>query len=161
MSTLIDPGPVHAGATETKPEGDRLAVAATAIGRERGTLSPRWTRLSLEGLGYRHRDGGGRGARGGRRRARPPWVIEGWSWQMTVSRAFWSLLGSHLSFRSVWMRNAVRGGAGLALRWRLSRSPTFSTASGWYSERCRCSGPTHLARARRRFEPSAEQPWAS
>jgi uncharacterized membrane protein YccC len=28
---------------------------------------------------------------------------------------FWRRLGSHLSFRSVWFRNAVRGGAGLAL----------------------------------------------
>jgi len=30
-------------------------------------------------------------------------------------RLFWSRLASHLSFRSVWFRNAVRGAAGLAL----------------------------------------------
>jgi uncharacterized membrane protein YccC len=32
-----------------------------------------------------------------------------------ASRAAWGKLVSHLSFRSVWFRNAVRGGAGLAL----------------------------------------------
>jgi hypothetical protein len=33
----------------------------------------------------------------------------------TTSAQFWRRLGSHLSFRSVWLRNAVRGGVGLAL----------------------------------------------
>jgi uncharacterized membrane protein YccC len=38
-----------------------------------------------------------------------------WSGLDSASRTFWTRFSSHLSFRSVWFRNALRGAAGLAL----------------------------------------------
>ena len=95
------PGVAATGAGESRVS--TTADSAPSLGPDFPVSGPR----------HCHRDGGRRGARGrrcpGRRRqeARPGDEIP--------RAAFWRRLTSHLSFRSVWFRNALRGAAGLAL----------------------------------------------
>ena len=50
-------------------------------------------------------------------------------------------LVGHLTLRSVWFQNSVRGALGLAIAVMIAEVTECRTASGWCSARCRCSGP--------------------
>lgn len=108
VSTLIDSGPEHAQSTEMEPGADPTGRGGDVVSSLDPSFHSRGLAIAtemvadaaLEAAGAAPGPVGGRGL-----------VVA----DDRSSRAFWSLLVSHLSFRSVWMRNAVRGGAGLAL----------------------------------------------
>jgi uncharacterized membrane protein YccC len=106
VSMLIDPGPDGVGSPRgggfgdpafDQPGGIASSLDPSFRARAMGIATEMMADAALESAGAQSV---------GDRRLGPPGQLP--------SSSFWRRLRSHLSFRSVWFRNAVRGGAGLA-----------------------------------------------